>query len=104
MTTINKDWLDQLPPFLSVNRVATIFDQPELTVRRWVKDPDHTLHGERLDNGRWIVPRDHVVEFANQLYGRLEKHGEGDPGEVHHPEGRDPGDGVDRSGNMWTAT
>jgi hypothetical protein len=101
---INKDWLNELPPFLSVNRVAAIFDQPELTVRRWVKDPDHILHGEKLENGRWVTPRERVVEFANKLYGRLEKEDAGDAPEVHGGAGCGTRDGLDRSGDVRTST
>jgi hypothetical protein len=104
VTSIDKSWLGELPPFLSIHRIATLFDQPEMTVRRWVRDPDHMLRGEKLENGRYVVPREHVVAYANKLYGRLEAQSGGNrPSAVHHPTERDSGDGVDRSGDLWPA-
>lgn len=97
VVSINKDWIDELPPFVSISRVAELFDQSSLTVRRWARDDRYPLKSIKLDNGQRVCPRDTVAATAQKLYGELEESDDASPGAGRESGtvGRSSRDGMD---------
>lgn len=62
--TVNLD-----DPFLSVERIAKIFDVRPYAVRQWLKDGK--LKGAKVES-QWRVQTSEVQRFAQEAYGAIE--------------------------------
>ena len=100
MTTISDAWIDKLPPFVSADTVARLFDVPKSRVMRWMQAENSELPSAKRPDNQYVTAREHVVTFAARLYGEMghsvdreHRHYDEVPGAAE-PE-RGSGDGVD---------
>lgn len=70
-TDVSDVWLDKLPPFVSAETVARLFDVPKSRVMRWMQADNSELPAAKRPDGQYVTAREHVVTFAAKLYGEM---------------------------------
>lgn len=98
---VSDSWLDRLPPFVSAETVARLFDVPKSRVMNWMRAEDSDLPYAKRPDGQFVTAREHVVKFAEKLYGDMGyrvDHKRSFHDEVHGASESDvlAGDGLDR--------
>ena len=55
--------------FFTPLEIADLLRVDRKTVQRWLKNPEHPLNGQKLNNMLWRVPRENLVIFLEKEYG-----------------------------------